>query len=52
MTIEEMKIINDLETRLYEKSKTNKEYTGKAAYLDACLEVLETIKQLRKIEKL
>ena len=47
MTIEETKLLHALEDRLYKKSILNKGYTSQAAYVDASLEVLETIKQLR-----
>ena len=47
MTIEETKILHALEDRLYKKAAINKHLTGQAAYIDASIEVLETIKQIR-----
>lgn len=47
MTTEETKLLHALEDRIYKKSTLNKHLSGQAAYIDASLEVLETIKQIR-----
>ena len=50
MTIEETKILHDLESELYKKSQSTKA-SGQAAYIDASIMLLDALKSIRKLKE-